>query len=101
MRLTLEGIRLTYEGPAGERVAALDDVSLAVSGGVTGLMGQTGSGKTTLLEVMAGVTRPDAGRVLVDGAEASNGAGARALASSVGLVFQIPERQFFEPTVAD
>ena len=101
MRLTLEGIRLTYEGPAGERVAALDDVSLEVSGGVTGLMGQTGSGKTTLLEVMAGVTRPDAGRVLVDGAEASNGAGARALASSVGLVFQIPERQFFEPTVAD
>lgn len=101
MRLTLEGICLAFEGAAGERVRALDDVSLEVSGGVTGLMGQTGSGKTTLLEVMAGVARPDAGRVLVDGRDASRGAGARALAASVGLVFQIPERQFFEPTVAE
>lgn len=101
MRVTLEGIGLTFEGGAGERVRALDDVSLELSGGVCGLMGQTGSGKTTLLEVIAGATAPDAGRVLVDGEDASRGAGARALAGSVGLVFQIPERQFFEPTVAE
>lgn len=101
MRVTLEGIRLSYEGDAGEGVRALDGVSLEVAGGVTGLMGQTGSGKTTLLEVMAGVTAPDAGRVLVDGEDASRGAGERRLAEQVGLVFQIPERQFFEPTVAE
>ena len=99
MRLTLEDIRLAFEGAGGERVTALDGVSLEVSGGVTGLMGQTGSGKTTLLEVMAGATGPEAGRVLDERADASRGAGARALASSVGLVSQIPERQFFEPTV--
>ncbi len=101
MRVTLEGIRLLFDGPAGEQVRALDGVSLEVSGGVTGLMGQTGSGKTTLLEVMAGARRPDAGRVLVDGVDAFRGAGARRLAASVGLVLQIPERQFFEPTVAE
>ncbi|MCR8907370.1 ATP-binding cassette domain-containing protein [Thermophilibacter sp. ET337] len=101
MRVTLEDICLCYEDAAGERVRALDGVSLELSGGVCGLMGQTGSGKTTLLEVMAGVSAPDAGRVLVDGLDAARGAGARALAASVGLVFQLPERQFFEPTVTE
>lgn len=99
MRLTLEDIRVSFEGAAGERVRALDGVSLEVEGGVTGLMGQTGSGKTTLLEVMAGVLAPDAGRVLADGEDALRGAGARGLAGAVGLVFQFPERQFFEATV--
>ena len=87
MRLTVEHVSLSYEGPAGERVTALADVSLALSGGVCGLMGRTGSGKTTLLEVMAGATRPDSGRVRMEGA------------GGVGLVFQMPERQFFERTV--
>lgn len=99
MRLTLEHVSVTYEGPAGEKNRALADVSLTVAPGVTGLMGRTGSGKTTLLEVMAGATPPDAGCVLADGADAARGAGARSLASAAGPVFQQPERQFFEPTV--
>lgn len=90
---------LSFEGARGERNRALDDVTLEVGPGVTGLMGRTGSGKSTLLEVMAGALRPDAGRLLVDGRDALRGPGARALAASVGLVFQLPERQFFEPTV--
>lgn len=122
MRLTLEQASFAYEGPRGEKHPALTDVSLEVTGGVLGLMGQTGSGKTTLLELMAGAIVPDRGRVLVDGVDAAGGAGAagghargRAGAragkrargnaatgpfeSSVGLVFQLPERQFFETTV--
>ena len=97
--MTLSNVCLAFEGEAGERITALEDVSLELSGGVCGLMGQTGSGKTTLLEVMAGLLPPDSGRVLADGADASRGEGERRLASSVGLVFQIPERQFFEATV--
>lgn len=97
--MRLEGASVTYEGAAGERSRALDDVTLSLDGGVTGLMGQTGSGKSTLLEVLAGVLPPDSGRLLVDGADALRGPGARRLAASVGLVFQIPERQFFESTV--
>lgn len=97
--MRLEGASVTYEGAAGERSRALDDITLSLDGGVTGLMGQTGSGKSTLLEVLAGVLPPDSGRLLVDGADALRGPGARRLAASVGLVFQIPERQFFESTV--
>ena len=99
MRVTLDGVTLAYEGAPGEKVRALDAVSLAMEGGVTGVMGQTGSGKSTLLEVMAGVLAPDAGRVLVDGEDAAEAKVARRLAASVGLVMQLPERQFFEPTV--
>ena len=71
----------------GEKSPALVDVSIDFEGGVTGLMGKTGSGKTSLLEVMAGATSPDSGRVRAQGD------------GEIGLVFQLPERQFFEPTV--
>lgn len=71
----------------GEKSPALVDVSIDFEGGVTGLMGKTGSGKTSLFEVMAGATSPDSGRVRAQGD------------GEIGLVFQLPERQFFEPTV--
>lgn len=87
MRLTLDHASLSYDGPVGEGCRALAGVTLEVGPGVTGLMGRTGAGKTTLLEVMAGVVPPDSGRVRAEGP------------GDVGLVFQQPERQFFEPTV--
>lgn len=46
----------------------LREVSLTVSdGGLVGILGPNGSGKTTLLKILAGLLRPVAGRVLVDG----------------------------------
>jgi molybdate transport system ATP-binding protein len=41
--------------------------SFASEGGLTALFGRSGSGKTTLVNVIAGLLRPDAGRVVVDG----------------------------------
>ncbi|MCX2522661.1 molybdenum ABC transporter ATP-binding protein [Larsenimonas rhizosphaerae] len=44
------------------------DVDLALNGrGVTALFGPSGSGKTTLLRLMAGLDRPDTGRIVLDG----------------------------------
>jgi ABC-2 type transport system ATP-binding protein len=49
---------------------ALDGVSLTIEPGtITGLLGRNGSGKTTLLSTIAAFRRPNAGTVLVDGAD--------------------------------
>src|SRR4051794_32173626 len=49
-------------------VQALEDVSLrAEAGEFICLVGPSGCGKSTLLDIIAGLTRPDSGRVLADG----------------------------------
>jgi ABC-type polysaccharide/polyol phosphate transport system ATPase subunit len=53
---------------AEEMVAAVDDVSLTVEKGTTlGLIGSNGSGKSTLLKLIAGIAKPTAGTVTVEG----------------------------------
>ncbi len=84
--LELENVSFAYE-QHGE--PALHDVSLTVrTGELVGLLGHTGSGKSTLVQLMAGLERPDGGRVLT-----SDG--------RVGVVFQYPERQLFARTVRE
>ena len=48
---------------------AVDDVSLALTSGVWGLIGANGAGKTTLMRMLAGILTPTSGRVLCDGAD--------------------------------
>ena len=47
--------------------AVLKGASLSIGDGITVLVGPNGAGKTTLLKVMAGIYRPDSGRVFIDG----------------------------------
>ncbi len=52
----------------GETFPAVDDVSLRIrQGAAFGIVGRNGSGKSTLLKLMAGITRPTAGSVRVQG----------------------------------
>jgi sulfate transport system ATP-binding protein len=65
---------------------ALDEVSVEVpSGSLTALLGPSGSGKSTLLRVIAGLERPDAGSVAIDGRDAT---GLPPQRRGVGFVFQ-------------
>ncbi len=65
---------------------ALDRVSLEVAAGETvTVLGPSGSGKSTLLRVVAGLLRPDSGRVLLDGDDLS---AVPAHRRGIGLVFQ-------------
>ena len=54
-------------------VAAVDDVSLTIErGALFALLGPSGCGKTTLLRLVAGLERPDHGRIVIDGADVTS-----------------------------
>jgi sulfate/thiosulfate transport system ATP-binding protein len=68
------------------KFTALEDVSVEVpSGSLTALLGPSGSGKSTLLRVIAGLERPDAGEILLDGENVTARPPQR---RGVGFVFQ-------------
>jgi sulfonate transport system ATP-binding protein len=67
-KLVVEHVWKTFPGRSGD-VQALEDVSLQVKEGeFVCLVGPSGCGKSTLLSIIAGLEKPDAGRVLADGA---------------------------------
>jgi len=79
-------------GQGAARVHVLKGISLAVEAGeALGLVGPSGSGKSTLLMVLAGLERPDSGRVVLDGTDLtrlSEDALARIRGRRIGIVFQ-------------
>jgi thiamine transport system ATP-binding protein len=80
-----------------EETLALDRAELDVGAGeVVTILGPSGSGKTTLLRVIAGLQRPDAGRILLDGVDLAPVPPHR---RGIGLVFQdhalFPHRDVF------
>ena len=102
--MSIEVRHLTHcysEGSALSTVA-LSDICMTVEDGeFLGIIGHTGSGKSTLVQHLNGLLKPTSGQVLVDG-EDLNGehVNRRALRQRIGLVFQYPEYQLFEETVA-
>jgi putative ABC transport system ATP-binding protein len=87
----LAGVNLSL-GQGAARVHILKDIDLNIGAGeADGLVGPSGSGKSTLLMVMAGLERPDSGRVTVAGedlASLDEDALARFRGRQVGIVFQ-------------
>lgn len=105
MSTILEVRDLTHVYGAGtpfERMA-LDKVSLSIERGeILGVIGHTGSGKSTLIQHLNGLLQPTSGEVLLGGQSIWNEKGkcARDVRFRVGLVFQYPEYQLFEETIA-
>jgi len=65
-KLVVEGVSKRFRTPRAD-VHVLDNIDLRVEEGeIVCLVGPSGCGKTTLLDIMAGLTRPDQGRVLAD-----------------------------------
>ncbi len=83
---------------------ALDSVNLVIEEGeFVGIIGETGSGKSTLLQHLNGLIKVQdkkASKVLVNEMLATDKKTLRKLRFEVGMVFQYPEYQLFEDTVA-
>ena len=79
--IALEGVTRRW----GETVAVGDATLALPSGRITALVGPSGGGKTTLLMLIAGLLRPQEGRILFDGQDMK---GAPPRARDIGFVFQ-------------
>ena len=77
----------------------LKGINLKITNGLTVIVGENGSGKTTLLMIMAGLLRPERGRVLLNGTDIFSEA--RRVRGMMGVVFQDPDDQLFNFTVYD
>ncbi len=102
MPIIVENINYVYSKGQPDESYALRDVSFSIEDGeFTGIIGHTGSGKSTLIQHLNGLLRPVSGRITIDGYEiTAKDAVLRDVRRKVGLVFQYPEYQLFEETVA-
>ncbi|SED23269.1 ATP-binding cassette, subfamily B [Streptomyces sp. 3213] len=79
---------VTFSYPGESTHPALDDVTLRLPlGRIIALVGENGSGKTTLVKLLAGLYRPDRGRILWDGVDAAT-ADRHQLADRIAMVAQ-------------
>ena len=102
MSIVIEHLNYVYMQGGPYETKALDDVSLTIHDGeFVGLIGHTGSGKSTLVQHLNGLILPTSGQITVDGMDlADKNTDKRAIRRRVGLVFEYPENQLFEETVA-
>lgn len=102
MSKVLELKNLSYVYGTGTPFRETQSIMLRhYKGEFIGIMGHTGSGKSTLVQMLNGLMKPTSGQVLLDGEDIwANPKDIRKIRFKVGMVFQYPEYQLFEETVA-
>ena len=102
MSICVENVSCVYSKGSPFEKVALENISLTIEKGeFIGIIGHTGSGKSTLIQHLNGLIHPTSGKVTIDGVDlAAKTKEAVAKRHSVGMVFQYPEHQLFEETVA-
>lgn len=101
MKIELNNVDYIYNEGLPSEVYALKDINLNInSHEVVGLIGQTGSGKSTLVQLLNGLLIPSKGDCIIDGINSKDKKRRKEARFKVGLVFQYPENQLFEETIA-
>jgi len=102
MSILIEKLNHVYDIGSPYETSALKDVSVQINEGeFIGLIGHTGSGKSTLIQHLNGLLKPTSGKILINGLDLTQkGIKLNEIRKKVGLVFQYPEYQLFEETVA-
>ncbi|GAA0133239.1 methionine ABC transporter ATP-binding protein [Paenibacillus sp. YSY-4.3] len=89
--ISLKEVSKSYSKQRNDRLAAVQEVTLAVEeGSIHGIIGTSGAGKSTLLRLMNMLEAPDAGRVIVAGRDwtGMSEAELRQARRSIGMIFQ-------------
>lgn len=92
--ITVDRVRAGY----GDRLV-LDDITVTLREKRIGVIGANGSGKSTFARLLNGLLLPTSGSVTVDGLGTRESG--RAVRRKVGFVFQNPDNQIVQPTVAE
>ena len=102
MSIQVKNLTHIYEPGLPTESVALEDVSFEIEDGeMVGIIGHTGSGKSTLLQHLNGLLKPTSGQIIVGDTDiTARGVSMVEIRKRVGLVFQYPEHQLFEETVA-
>ena len=100
--LSARGLVYTYSAGSPLAHTAVDQIDFDIEQGeFIGIIGHTGSGKSTLVQMLNGLLKPSAGSIELDGVNIwAKPKEIRKIRFQVGLVFQYPEYQLFEETVA-
>src|SRR5690625_4035126 len=104
MDITFKGVTHIYQQGTPFAHQALDDISLQIEAGkYIAIVGHTGSGKSTLIQHLNGLLTPTKGTVQIGDYTITSDKkpdDLKQLRSQVGVVFQYPEHQLFEETIA-
>ena len=102
MSIKIENLTYVYMPKTPFEKKALDNVSLEIEDGeFLAVIGHTGSGKSTLIQHLNGLLKPASGKIYVDGTDITDKDTKLVdIRKKVGLVFQYPEYQLFEETIA-
>jgi len=102
MSIEVKNISHIYSEGLPHESVALFDISFDIADGeFVGIIGHTGSGKSTLLQHLNGLLKPKSGQIVVGGVDITAGKVSMIdVRRRTGLVFQYPEYQLFEETVA-
>lgn len=102
MSIKVENLTHIYNKGLAYETIAVNDVSFEIpDGGFVGVIGHTGSGKSTLIQHLNGLLKPDSGSIYIGDTDiTSKGVTMTDIRKKIGLVFQYPEYQLFEETVA-
>ena len=102
MLIDIKNLSYIYSKGTPFEVKALDNINLSIGEGeIVALIGHTGSGKSTLIQHFNGLVDPTEGEVFIEGESLKDDKVNKSkVRQKIGLVFQYPEHQLFEETVA-